>query len=183
MADIGQTRTQNQEAGFTLLEVMIAGLVLTVGLLAVAVLFGTAVGNNGRSRVDSTATMLSSAVIEQITAVLARGGPASVTDCGTPATTWTINTGVGGAALSGSGIDFTETSPPMGYQMNFVMCNGGGVAGTQVVYDVRWNIQQMSTNPPSSSYLVTVAARPQGNANNRFTFALPVTFRTFVGPQ
>ena len=180
MSGIRQT---NREAGFTLLEVMITGLVLTVGLLAVAVLFGTAVGNNGRSRVDSTATMLSSAVIEQITAVLARGGPASVTDCGSPATTWPIDTGVGGAALSGSGIDFTQASPPSGYQMNFIVCNGGGVAGTQVVYDVRWNIQQTSINPPSSSYLVTVAARPQGSANNRFTFDLPVTLRTFVGPQ
>ena len=183
MSDIGQTRTQNQQAGFTLLEVMITGVVLTVGLLAVAALFDIAVGNNGRSRVDSTATMLSSTVIEQITAVLARGGPASVTDCGQPPTTWTIETNVGGAALSGSGIDFTQASPPSGYQMNFVVCNGGGVAGTQAVYDVRWNIQQISTSPPSSSYLVTVAARPQGTANNRFTFALPVTFRTFVGPQ
>src|SRR5579863_9599368 len=59
---IGNGQTQNRQAGFTLLEVMITGVVLTVGLLAVAVLFGTAVGNNGRSRVDSTATMLSSSV-------------------------------------------------------------------------------------------------------------------------
>ncbi len=183
MIGIRQTRTQKQEAGFSLLELMIAGFVLTVGLLAVAVLFGTAVGNNGRSRVDSTATMLGESVIEQVTAVLARGGPSSTTDCGQPPTTWTIDTSVGGAALSGSSIDFTQTNPPSGYQMNFVVCNGGGVAGTQAVYDVRWNIQQISTNPPSSSYLVTVAARPQGMTNNRFTFALPVTLRTFVGPQ
>ena len=183
MGGIRQTRTHQQQTGFTLLEMMIAGLVLTVGLLAVAALFATAVGNNGRSRVDSTATMLAASVIEQVTAVLARGGPPSVTDCGQPPTTWTIDTSVGGAALSGSSIDFTQTNPPSGYQMNFVVCNGGGVAGTQAVYDVRWNIQQISTSPPSSSYLVTVAARPQGMTNNRFTFALPVTFRTFVGPQ
>jgi len=183
MSGIRQTRTQKQEAGFTLLELMFTGLVLTVGLVAVATLFAIAVGNNGRSRVDSTATMLSASVIEEITAVLARGGPSSVTDCGQPPTTWTIDTNVGGAARSGSSIDFTQTNPPSGYQMNFVVCNAGGVAGTQAVYDVRWNIQQISTSPPSSSYLVTVAARPQGSANNRFTFALPVTLRTFVGPQ
>jgi len=183
MSGIRQKRTQKQQAGFTLLELMIAGLVLVFGLLAVAALFATAVGNNGRSRVDSTATMLSESVIEQITAVLARGGPSSVTDCGQPPTTWTIDTTVGGAALSGSGIDFTQTNPPAGYQMNFVVCNGGAEAGTQAVYDVRWNIRQVSTAPVSSSYLVTVAARPQNMATNRFTFALPVTFRTFVGPQ
>ena len=85
--------------------------------------------------------------------------------------------------MNGGSIDFTQTNPPSGYQMTFVVCNGGGVAGTQAVYDVRWNIQQIATTKLSSSYLVTVAARPQGMTNNRFTFALPVTFRTFVGPQ
>jgi prepilin-type N-terminal cleavage/methylation domain-containing protein len=188
MSGIRQARTQKQQAGFTLLELMITCLILTVGLLAIAGLFATAVGNNGRSRVDSTATMLAASVIEQVTAVLARGGPASVTDCGQPPTTWTIDTSVGGAALSnvapfGPSIDFTQTNPPSGYQMNYVVCNGGGFAGTQAVYDVRWNIQQISTSPPSSSYLVTIAAEPRGMTNNRFTFALPVTFRTFVGPQ
>ena len=167
------------QAGFTLLELLIAGLVLAFGLLSITALFATAVGNNGRSRVDSTATMLSQSVIEQVTAVLARGGPPSVTDCGSPATTWPIDTAVGGAALSGSGIDFTQTSPPAGYYMDFVICNGGAEAATTSVYDVRWNIQQISTN----SYLVTVGARPQGMTPGRFTFNLPVTMRTFVGPQ
>ena len=158
---------------------MIAGLVLVFGLLAITALFATAIGNNGRSRVDSTATMLSQSVIEQITAVLARGGPSAMTDCGQPPTTWNIETAVGGATLKGSSIDFTQTSPPAGYQMTFVVCNGGGEAGTQSVYDVRWNIAQVST----SSYLVTVAARPQNMTPGRFTFALPVTMRTYVGPQ
>src|SRR5579872_7413558 len=98
MGGIHQTRRQKQEAGFSLLELMITGFVLTIGLLAVATLFTTAVGNNGRSRVDSTATMLAESVIEQVTAALARGGPLSVTDC-TP-TTWTISDDVGGAPLA-----------------------------------------------------------------------------------
>jgi prepilin-type N-terminal cleavage/methylation domain-containing protein len=172
-------RTPKRQAGFTLLELMIAVLVLVFGLLAITALFATAVGNNGRSRLDSTATMLSQSVIEQVTAVLARGGPAAMTDCGSPPTTWTIDTSVGGANLSGSSIDFTQTSPPAGYQMNFVVCNGGGEAGTQATYDVRWNVAQITTN----SYLVTVAARPKGMQAGRFTFALPVTLRTFIGPQ
>jgi hypothetical protein len=161
---------------------MIAVMVLVFGLLAITALFATAVGNNGRSRVDSTATMLSASVIEQITAVLARGGPAAITDCGQPPTTWNVDSNIGGAALrtDGSGsIDFTETNPPAGYQMDFVVCNGGGEAGTQALYDVRWHIRQLSNN----SFLVTVAARPQGMTPGRFTFALPVTMRTYVGPQ
>ena len=179
MTDILRKRKPKRQAGFTLLELMIAVLVLVFGLLSITALFATAIGNNGRSRLDSTATMLSQSVIEQITAVLARGGPSAMTDCGQPPTTWNIDTSVGGANLSGSSIDFTQTSPPAGYQMNFVVCNGGGEAGTQAQYDVRWNVAQVSTN----TYLVTVAARPQGMQAGRFTFALPVTLRTFVGPQ
>jgi prepilin-type N-terminal cleavage/methylation domain-containing protein len=167
------------QAGFTLIELLIAAVVLVVGLLAITGLFAAAIGNNGRSRVDSTATMLSQSVIEQITAVLARGGPSAVTDCGSPATTWTIDTNVGGASLAGATIDFAQANPPSGYYMNFAVCNGGGENNTQAVYDVRWHISQVTAN----SYLVTVAARPKGMTAGRFTFALPVTFRTFVGPQ
>jgi hypothetical protein len=113
--------------------------------------------------------------------VLARGGPAAVTDCGSPANTWNIETNTGGASLSGASIDFTQvqSSVPANYYMNYVVCNGGGEAGTQAIYDVRWNITQISAN----SYLVTVGARPQNMTATRFTFALPVTMRTYVGPQ
>jgi len=170
---------RNGEQGFTILEAIIAGFVLTFGLLSITALFATAVGNNGRSRVDTTATMLSQSIIEQITAVLARGGPSQITDCAATPTTWNINTDVGGAALNGSSIDFTEASPPTGYYMNFVICNGGGTTNSVATYDVRWNIAQTTTN----TYLVTVAARPKDMRAGRFTFALPVTFRTYVGPQ
>jgi Tfp pilus assembly protein PilV len=174
-----QERKGRRQAGFTVLEAMIAGFILTFGLLAITALFATAIGNNGRSRVDTTATMLSESVIEQITAVLARGGPSAMTDCAPTPTTWFIDTNVGGAALTGSSIDFTESSPPSGYYMNFVVCNGGGEANTQATYDVRWHVAQISTG----TYLVTVAARPQVMSPGRFTFSLPVTFRTYVGPQ
>jgi len=177
--NIPQTRGWKRQAGFTLVELMIAAMILTFGMLALAALFAIAIGNNGRSRVDTTSTMLTESVIEQITAVLARGGPAAVTDCGQLPTTWTIDTSVGGATTRGSSIDFTQTNPPDGYYMNFVVCNGGAESGTQATYDVRWHIAQVSTN----SYLVTVAARPKNMVAGRFTFALPVTLRTYVGPQ
>jgi len=189
MNNIPQTRSRKPQAGFTLVELMIAAMVLTFGLLALAALFSIAIGNNGRSRVDSTATMLSQSVLEQISATLASGGPSSVTDC--IGNLWPVcnpdapaglncPTSTNGAALlsSGTGIDFSQTNPPSGYQMNYVVCNGGGELGTQAVYDVRWNITQQA-----NSYLVMVAARPTGMVRGRFTFALPVTLRTYVGTQ
>jgi type II secretory pathway pseudopilin PulG len=169
---------RKSQSGMTLIELMIAGAVLTFGLLAVVAVFATAIGNNGRSRVDSTATMLTQAVVEQITAVLARGGPPSMADCGSHqvGNPWDINTDNGGAALHGTGIDFTEASPPDGYHMDYVVCNGNN----QITYDVRWNIENMSAG---GTRLVTVSARPKNYFPGRFTFALPVSMRVYVGPQ
>jgi type II secretory pathway pseudopilin PulG len=174
---------RQRQTGFTFVELLIAGVILMVGLLAVTALFGTAVGNNGRSRIDSTATMLSQSVIEQITAVLARGGPAQITDC--KGTVFNINTAAGGAQLNGSSIDFTQATPPDGYwmksgsQTGFTVCDGGGgESGTQASYDVRWNISAVS-----QSFLVTVSARPLGNGPKRFSFSLPITLRAYVGSE
>ncbi len=182
MSNTGQPGKHKREAGFTLLELLIAGIVLMVGLLALTGLFVTAIGNNGRSRVDSTATMVSQAVVEQISATLAGGGPAQVTDC--EGNTFLLEYAAGGANLGGSGIDFTQstsglaaTSTTPGYQMNFTVCNGGAEAATTAVYDVRWNVQQVGTG----TWLATIAARPVNLQPGRFTFNLPVTMRTYVG--
>lgn len=163
------------QAGMTMVELLIAAVVMVVGLLALMGLFSLAIGNNGRSKVDTSATMLSQAVIEQISAVLARGGPSMVKDC--TGTTWNIETTVGGAKLKGAGIDFTESAPPANYHMDFIVC-GDDAAGPQTVYDVRWHISIVS-----NSYLVTVAAKPKNLGPARFAFALPVTMRSYVGKQ
>jgi Tfp pilus assembly protein PilV len=156
--------------------VAIAGLVLLVGMLALMTLFAIAIGNNGRSKVDSTATMLTQAVAEQITAVLAGGGPGSITDCNGTGTTWTISSASGGANLAGSAIDFTQTSPPANFYMNFAQCNPDGTL--QATYDVRWNIQTIDSG---GTFLVTVGARPKGSAGNKLLFSIPVNMRAYVG--
>lgn len=173
-----QRSRQKSQSGMTMIELLIAGAVLIFGLLSVMAIFATAIGNNGRSRVDSTATMLTQAVIEQITAVLARGGPPSMADCADhPADNpWDINTEGPGAKLKGEGIDFSESNPPAGYQMDYVVCTGN----VRATYDVRWNIENMS---PGGTRLVTVSAKPKNMGQARFSFALPVNMRVYVGPQ
>jgi Tfp pilus assembly protein PilV len=170
---------RQSEAGMTLIELLIAGAVLVVGMLSIMGLLMLAVGNNGRSKLDTTSTMLAQAVVEQISAKIAGGGPGTLTDCNGSGTTWTIDyssgTGSAGANLSNGAIDFTQaqSSVTTGYYMNYVECSGN----VQNTYDVRWNIQSLSA---SNTYLVTVGARP-GALPTRFSFAIPVTLRTYVG--
>ena len=182
MQRIHARRKLHPESGMTMIELLIAGVVLVVGMLAIMVLLGLATGNNGRSKVDSSATMLSQAVVEQISAVLAGGGPGSIVDnnnCNGTGNTWAIDSTSGnppngaGAPLLGGKIDFTQAAVA-GAQMNYVDCAGN----IRTTYDVRWNVQTIG---PSGTFLVTVGARPQGGAGGQFTFSLPVNMRVYLG--
>ena len=164
---------RNTEAGMTMLEVLIAGVVMTIGFMGLIGLVVTAIASNNRNKLDSTGTMLTQAVVEQINSTLVGSGTATLSDCG--GNTWNIATAVGGAALTGANIDFTQTSIPSNYSMNFSVCSVGQTSK----YDVRWNVQQVT----SETYLVTVGARllKSGAGGNKY-FALPVTLRTYVSP-
>src|SRR5437016_14223653 len=56
------------ERGFSLIELMIALVVLAVGMAALGVLFGVAILGNGRSKGDTAGTMLAQTILEQIAA-------------------------------------------------------------------------------------------------------------------
>jgi len=167
-----------------MIELLIATLVFVVCMLGIVPLFIIAVGNNGRSKLDTTSTELAQSVIEQISAVLARGGPPSIQDCGSSAP-WTINTdltpsGEVPLTIDGKAIDFTAAQVP-GYSMNFFVCGDSPVKGA--IYDVRWRIDKTTGTDCTNTCLITVSARPKNMGPKRFYFALPVTLKTYVGPQ
>jgi len=180
-------RRRRGEEGMTLIEVMIAGFILTVGLIGFAGLMVTAIAANARNRGDSTSTMLAQAVLEQVNAVATGTGTAVLRDCSNNAPN-TINTGVGGAALVTSGalagqIDWTESTPPAGYHMDFDVCADptNTTANAQYrTYDVRWNVQVAGAN--TATYLITVGVRPKYYRNDQRFFALPVNVRAYAGP-
>jgi Tfp pilus assembly protein PilV len=160
----------------TLIELMIAGVVLIVGFLGITVLITTAIAGNARNRHDSSGTMVAQMAMEQISSALANGKTSvSVSDCA--GNNFTISavasSGGAGASLSGSSIDFTA-SQVTNYSMYYVLCNA---TGRRATYDVRWNLQTLSTGPT----LVTVAARPKGASTDLRRFAVPVSLRTMVG--
>ncbi len=181
-------------SGMTLIELMIAMVVLAVGLIAIANVVAMAIANNNRNRLDTTSTMLSEMVLEQIQSVPAStnmvpGIP--ITDCA--GVQWFVNT-TGGAVPNGQGarlmpmgapnagdIDYTqaEGAIPAGYSMDYTTC---GPAGAQFVYEVRWNIVNGVNN---FSKVVTVSSRRKlttlASSPNLTYFAPPVTLRGIAG--
>jgi Tfp pilus assembly protein PilV len=176
-----RTKHLNQR-GTSLIELMIASLVLTVGVVGCAALIPIAIGTNARNRQQSNSTVIAQMTMEKITSASAGGAAALIiTDCAGTANTINITGSVGGTGatvLASGSIDFTPAQgsggAPVGYYMSYTTC---GAAGQQSLYDVRWNIQA----PSSYVKLVTVSAKLKGSGTNAILFSLPVTIRSMVG--
>jgi prepilin-type N-terminal cleavage/methylation domain-containing protein len=196
MRNTRPSQKRRKDAGFTMIELLIASVVLVIGVMAMAGLVGLGVKNNGHSRLDSTGVMLNQAVVEQVSEAIiyeynscGGTGVATITDCAN--NTFHPNGNGPGALLYTSitapavnqigNIDFTASAIP-GYQMNYTICNGS----TQVVYDVRWNISNMSslgptTDTASHTNVLTVGTRLQGGTGGIINF--PINMRVLLGPD
>jgi Tfp pilus assembly protein PilV len=175
-ATLGRRRRRNSEAGMSLIELMVAGLVLVVGFAGVIVLMTNAVASNGRNKSNTTAAAMAQMVMERIQ-TLPDGSTTTttVTDCAS--NTWTIDSIAGGANLSSAAIDYSQaySAVPANFKMLYVVCDA---TGQQTTYDVRWNIATATTH---TTYVV-IGARPLGaSSGNLKFFALPVTLRGMVG--
>lgn len=174
---------RNGQAGFSLLELLIATLVMVVGLGGAMTLILTAIANNSRASLDTTSTILSQMTLEMIASVPANAGSSvTVTDCNPSSSlaSHTIDTagngsGAGAPLTSGSAIDFTQTVVS-GYSMTFYSCQAS-TGDRQTLYDVRWNIKTLSAD----AKLVIVAARPSTSNGNANRFAVPASLKLIVG--
>jgi prepilin-type N-terminal cleavage/methylation domain-containing protein len=163
-----------KQRGMTLIELMIAMVVLLVGVVGSMALVALSIGSNGRSRQQSNSTAVAQLLTEKISSVKATTSPnLTVTDCvGNNATVST--TAPGGSTLTSSGdVDFTQPAVT-NYQMLYTDCSTNG---RQITYDVRWNIQQISAYVK----FLTVSAKMQNAGGDAKYFSRPVTVRTLVG--
>jgi Tfp pilus assembly protein PilV len=177
---------RKSQAGFTLIELIFAGLVMLVGLTGGILLVLTAVASNNRDKMDSSGTVLAQMALEMISSVPANASSnVTVTDCNptTSSATHTIDTagatgsGAGAPLTSGGAIDFTQ-STVSGYSMMYYACQAS-TDDRQAIYDVRWNIKTLSVD----AKLVTVAAQRSyaKTSTNPIAFAIPVTIKMIVG--
>ena len=175
----------------SLLELMIACLMMVVGLLGPMALVLTTIANNNRSKWDSTATLLAQMTLEAIASVPANatasstpGSNVTVVDCNPSSSSaaHAVNTlgstgsGAGAPLLSTGDIDFTAATVS-GYSISYYNCRAS-TGDRQELYDVRWNIKTIS----GSAKLVTVAAQAVAGAKmGANAFQRPVSLKMIVG--
>ena len=185
---------RSPQRGMSLIELMIAMVVLAIGLGGITTLLVIAIGTNNRNSKDTTATMLAQLVIEEIGSQDPNSGILTIpiTDCAGNAFNVAVTSGaapagtgaalVTGATLANYGsIDQTQAvgAIPAGYQMNYVACSVAG--GSQTTYDVRWNVMTITA---ANSRLITASARQLNSSSNLLggpIFALPVNLRGIGG--
>ena len=190
-------RGRSRQAGISLLELLIAGIVFVVGALAVMALVSTSIATNNRNKIDSTKAMLAEAVLEQVNSTVVGSGTANISDCA--GTNFLIESAAGGSKLQGSGthpndtlgadIDYTEASPPQYYHMDYIVMSPCTSTGTYIAtYDVRWHVDQVGAGAGNltNSFLVTVGAKlkgtgPGGSELSGVYFSLPVNLRVVLG--
>ena len=171
---------KEQGRGFSLVELMIAMVVLAVGLLAATGLICAAMASNVAPKLSTASATLAESTLERIIAIPADATGAaaltSITDC--TGNNFAINTLPGGSATttatSGIMVDFQQPALP-GYSMQYSNCT----AGQTMTYDVRWTIEP---GPTPSTQLVTVSARVMpGTAGPQAVYSPPITLRTLRG--
>jgi type IV pilus assembly protein PilV len=169
--------TSGKQSGLTLIELMIAMVVLAVGILGSMALIVRAIGGDAWSKQLSNSTVLAQAVTERIMAIPAATNTiVTMNDC-TNNAAQQLSTAPGGPAVTSSGeVDFTA-AVVANYQMLYTDCNTNG---RQAIYDVRWNIAAI---PNSLGYakMLTMSVQLKHNGNNAVAFAPIATVRTIIG--
>jgi len=162
------------ETGSTLIEVLVATLIMVSGMLAMSQLFLISTVNNTSSRSDTYSTVLAEQKMEQLRA-LAYGFDMA----GLPVSDISSDTSVSPPA--GDGGTGLQPSPPSALQTNtagFVdyldgqgaIVGNGAAAPATAVYTRRWSVEPLPTNPNNTivlQVLVTpIRNRGQADAGN-----------------
>jgi len=177
------------ETGSTLIEVLVATIILVTGMLAMSQLFLLSTANNTGSRSDTYSTVLAEQKMEQLRA-LAYGFDMA----GLPVSDINSDTSVsptapdGGTGLQPSPASALQTNTP-----GFVdHVDGQGVivgndanAPAAAVYTRRWSIEPLPTNP-NNTIVIQVLVTPirnrgqadQGNVSRLAGEARVVTIKT-----
>jgi prepilin-type N-terminal cleavage/methylation domain-containing protein len=168
----------SSEAGFSLIEVLAAMVVMSVALVGLAQLFALSTGANMTARTNTYAALLAQQKMEQL-----RGLTWGYDILGLPVSDYATDTSAA-AAVSGctvsAGGSATGLSPsPWGtlqenaagwvdyLDRNGCVLGGGGTAPAGTVYIRRWSVEPLPSNPNNTLILQVLVTRrtDRGAAN------------------
>jgi prepilin-type N-terminal cleavage/methylation domain-containing protein len=167
-------------AGFSLVEVMVATMILALALVNLAQLFGVSTRANVNSRGTTYAAVLAEQKLEELRALTW-----GFDDAGLPLTDSTTNTAVspetpnGGTGLEPSPVNSLQENTP-GY-VDYIDGWGNKVGAgekdppNEAVYMRRWSITPLPTNPNNTLILQVLVTRNRvrGEADNGAVSRLP----------
>jgi len=146
------------EAGFTLMEVMVALVVLTIGLMSIAVLMATVYKQAVRSRYASLAAMLASEKLEDLCSFGQndmRAHLAGGTLTSNPTTAATVDAPVSASWNTTSYVTVT-------YYDTVTLSNTGGAAGGSTTGAMNESFEILDSSTPPKTYYVTQTFTPDG---------------------
>ena len=165
------TCSRRREQGFSLIEVLVASLILTVGVLALAQLFAVSTTSNLAAKSTTYAAVLADQKMEELRSLTwgfdSVGLPLNdrTTDTASP-----DDAAIGGTGLSPSPETALRENTP-GY-VDYVDMFGNKVAGgdtppASATYMRRWSIEPLPTNPNNTLIIQVLVSRirDRGDAN------------------
>lgn len=159
---------RSSESGFSLLETMIATMLLAGGLLALAQLFGIATRSNQAAQRSTFAATLAQEKMEQL-----RGLTWGFDAVGLPVSDFTTNLAVDPPTDNGVGLtpspDNALSSNVNGY-VDYVDRSGASLGGgpfppAGTVYVRRWSVEPLPTDP-NNTLVLQVLVFPLGDRDN-----------------
>jgi prepilin-type N-terminal cleavage/methylation domain-containing protein len=159
--------TNRRDAGFTLIEVMIAMVILAILALGVAQMFGVAIQAASGARHQTSTTVLAAQKMEQLRGLTwgfdDNGTSLPVSDSTTDLTTEPPGGGGGGLNPSPTGTLNANTPGYVDYlDKRGQWVGNGAVPPPTAVYIRRWSVEPLPTNPNNTlilQVLVTTVKR------------------------
>ncbi len=133
---------KRKQEGFTLVEMLVASLILTVGTVSLMSMVLFALASRYASRIDSAALRLSQKKMEELKSLSLNDPVLSIS----------------GNSLSGDGrIDFSSAPSPVATVTSQLVLNK--TRDTRLSFETRWNVTTVN-----SKKIITVATRKNGGA-------------------
>jgi Tfp pilus assembly protein PilV len=177
----GKRKTGSAQVGFTLIETLLATVVMLVGLVAVAQLVPISLTINNTNRSGSTALVIEQRILEQML-----DQPLTAATCSAPAcpdalaTTWNLGNSAAPRSVVGSGLTVVNNSPAIDFSAgqvpgyNFTYTDPNDPYGAS--YDVRWAVVTYVNGSQITGKRFLLGARQVGGLG----FFVPLTLDTTV---